>query len=74
MSTGAGNINILWFADYMDALVDEEQELESLVEKSRKRCTRYKTEISAEKTKLITNTADGIQSAIMRKKGGSWVP
>ena len=35
VSTGAVNINTLWFADYMDALVEEEQE--ALVEKSRKK-------------------------------------
>ena len=34
-------------------------ELEALVEGLDKTCTRYKMEISAEKTKLMTNSARG---------------
>ena len=33
-----------------------------------KTCTRYKMEISAEKTKLITNSANGIQKEIKLKR------
>ena len=38
----------------LDALAEEEQELEALIESLDKTCTRYKMEISAEKTKLMT--------------------
>ena len=51
------NITNLRFADDIDALAKEEQELEALVESLDKTCTRYKKEISAEKTKLMTNSA-----------------
>ena len=44
-----------------------EQELEALVERLDKTCTRYKMEISAEKTKLMTNSANGIQREIKVK-------
>ena len=48
-------------------LAEEEQELEALVESLDKTCTRYKMEISAEKTKLMTNSANGIQREIKVK-------
>ena len=44
-----------------DALAKEGQELEALVESLDKTCTRYEMEISAEKTHLMTNSANGIQ-------------
>ena len=56
------NITNLRFADDIDALAEEEQELEVLVESLDKTCTRYKMEISAEKTKLMTNSANVIRS------------
>ena len=43
------------------------QELEALVESLDKTCTRYKMEISAEKTKLMTNSANGIPREIKVK-------
>ena len=52
---------------WIDALAEEEQELEALVESLDKTCTRYKMEISAEKTKLMTNSANGIQREIKVK-------
>ena len=61
VSIGVRNITNLQFADDIDALHKEEQELEALVESLDKTCTRYKMEISAEKTKLITKRAKGIQ-------------
>ena len=61
------NCNNLRFADDIDALVEEEQELEALVESLDKTCKRYKMEISAEKTKLMTNSANGIQREIKVK-------
>ena len=60
VSIGGRNITNLRFADDIDALAEEEQELEALVESLDKTCTRYKMEISAEKTKLMTNSANGI--------------
>ena len=38
--------------------------LEPLVESVGKICTRYKKEISAKKTKLLTNNVNGIQREI----------
>ena len=61
VSIGGRNITNLRFADDIDALAEEEQELEVLVESLDKTCTRYKTEFSAEKTKLMTNSANGIK-------------
>ena len=49
-------------------LAEEEQELEAQVESFDKTCTRYKMEISAEKTKLMTNSANGIQREIKVKE------
>ena len=68
VSIGGRNITNLQFADDIDALAEEEQELEALVESLDKTCTRYKMEISAEKTKLMTNSANGIQ----REKKVKW--
>ena len=42
-------------------------ELESLVESLDKTCTKYKMEINAEKTKLMTNNASGFQREIRIK-------
>ena len=75
-SIGGRNITNLRFTDdidalaeeeQIDALAEEEQELEVLVESLDKTCTRYKMEISAEKTKLMTNNANGIQREIKVK-------
>ena len=56
VSIGGRNIANLRFADDIDALAEEEQEVEALVESLDKTCTRYKMEISAKKTKLVTNS------------------
>ena len=68
VSIGGRNITNLRFADDIDALAEEEQELEALVESLHKTFTRYKMKISAEKTKLMTNSANGIQSERDRGK------
>ena len=47
--------------EYGDALAEEGQEL---VESLDKTCTGYKMKISAEKTKLMTNSNNGIQREI----------
>ena len=68
VSIGSRNITNLRFADDIDALADEEKELEALVEsidKSGKRCTM---EVSAEKTKLLINSPNGIQREIKIKE------
>ena len=67
VSIGCRNITNLRFADGIDALAEEEQELEALVESLDKTCTKYKMEISAEKTKLMANSANGIQTEIKVK-------
>ena len=61
VSIGGRTITNLRFADDIDVLAEEEQDLEVLFESLNKICTRYKVEISAEKTKLMTNSATGIQ-------------
>ena len=60
VSIGCRNITSLRFAVDIDALAEEEQELEALAESLDKTCTKYKMEISTEKTKLMTNSASGI--------------
>ena len=67
VSIGGGNITNLRFADYADALAEEKQELEALVESLDKTCSGYKMDISAEKTKLMTKSANGIQRKIKVK-------
>ena len=67
VSIGGRNTN-LRFADVIDALAEEEQELEALVESLDKTCTKYKIKISAEKSKLMTNSANGIHREIKVKE------
>ena len=55
VTIGGRNITNLRFAGDIHALGEEEQELEALVESLNKTCTRYKMEISAEKTKLMAS-------------------
>ena len=59
VSIDGRTITNLWFADDIDALAEEKQELDALVESLDKTWTRYKMEISAEKTNLMTNSARG---------------
>ena len=51
-------ITTLLFADDIDSLAEEEQEIEALVDSLD--TTQYMIEISAEKTKLMTNRANSI--------------
>ena len=67
ISIGSRNITNLWCANDINALAQEEQELEALVETLDKTCIRYKMEISIEKTILMTNNASGIQRKIKAK-------
>ena len=68
VSIGGRNITNLRFADDIDVLAEEEHELAALVESLDKTCTRYKMEIGAEKNKLMTSSANGIQREIKVKR------
>ena len=72
VSIGGRNMTNLRFADDIDALAEEEQELEALVKSLDKTCTRYKMEISAEKTKLMTNMANGEITTYHLDQRWSW--
>ena len=52
------------FADDIDGLAEEEEELANLVERLDKASTAYGMEISAEKTKLMTNNTSGINTEL----------
>ena len=69
------NITNLEFSEDIDAQAEEEQELEALVESFDKTCKRYMMEISAEKTRLMTNSANGMLREInlIKVKGRIWV-
>ena len=64
---GRRTITNLHYTKDTDALAEEEQELEALVESLNKTCTRYKMEIRAEKIKLMTNSPNCIQREIKVK-------
>ena len=66
VSTGGRTITNLRFADDIDGLAEEEEELANLVERLDKASTTYSTEISAEKTKLMTNNTSGINTEMDR--------
>ena len=65
VSIGGSTITNLRFADDIESLAEEAQELEVLVEILDKTCTMA---ISAENTKLMTISANGIQRE-MKVKG-----
>ena len=62
VSIGGRTITNLRFANDTDGLAGEEEELASLVERLDKASTAYGMEISAEKTKLMTNNTSGINT------------
>ena len=64
VSIGGRTITNLRFADDIDGLAGEEEELANLVERLDKASTAYGMEISAEKTKLMTNNTSGINTEI----------
>ena len=64
VSTGGRKIINLRFADDIDGLVGEEEELSNSAEHLQKASTAYGMEISAEKTKLITNNTSSINIEI----------
>ena len=57
-------ITNLRFADDIDGLAEEEEELAKLVERPKKASTAYGMESSAKKTKLTTNNTSGINTEI----------
>ena len=57
-------ITNLSYADDIDGLAGEEEELAKLVERLDKASTAYGMEISAEKTKLMTKNTSGIKTVI----------
>ena len=61
---GGRTLTNLRFADDIDGLVGEEEELANLVERLDKASRAYDMEISAEKTKLMTNNTSGINIEI----------
>ena len=64
VSIGGRTITNLRFADDIDGLAGEEEELAKLVERLDKASTAYGMEISAEKTKLMSNNTSGINAEI----------
>ena len=63
-NTGGRTVTNLHFADDSDSLAGEEEELAKLVERLNKASTAYRVEISAKKTKLMTNNTSGINTEI----------
>ena len=63
-SIGGRTITNLCFADDIDGLAGEEEEPANLVEHLDKASKAYGMEISAEKTKLMTNNSSGINTEI----------
>ena len=68
VSIGGRTITNLCFADDIDSRAGEEEELTKLAERLDKASTVYGMEISAGKTKLMTNNTSGINTAIK----GNW--
>ena len=64
VSIGGRTITNLCFADDIDGLAGEEEELAKLIEHLDKASTACSMEISAKKTKLMTNNASGINTKI----------
>ena len=60
----SSSVTNLRFADDIDGLAGEEEELANLVERLDKASTAYGMEIGAEKTKLMTNNTSGINTEI----------
>ena len=64
LSVGGRTTTSLRFADDIDGLKGDEEELANLVERLEKASTAYGLEISAEKTKLMTHNTSGINTDI----------
>ena len=68
VSIGGRTITNLRFANDIDGLAGEEEEMANLVERLDKASTAYGMEISAEKTKRMTNNTRGINTEIKVNK------
>ena len=64
VSIGGRTTTNFRFADDIDDLAGEEEELANLVKALDKASTAYGMEISAEKTKLMTNNTSGINTEV----------
>ena len=64
VSIGSRTITNLHFADDIDGLAGEEEELAKLVKCLDKAYTTYGMEIRAQKAKLMTNNTNGINTEI----------
>ena len=64
VSIGSRKITNLRFADDIDVIAGEEEELANLADRLNKASTAYGMEISAEKTKLMTNNTSDINTGI----------
>ena len=65
VSIGGRTVSNLHFADDIDGLAGSEHELSELIRKLNDSCVSYGMEISAEKTKIMTNShANGLQNDI----------
>ena len=62
VSIGGRTVTNPRFADDIDGSAGEEEELAKLVERLDRVSTTYGMEISAEKTKLMTNNTNGINT------------
>ena len=62
VSIGGRTITNLRFSDDIDGLAGEEEKLANIVERLDEASTFYGMEISAEKTKLMTNNTSGINT------------
>ena len=65
-------ITNLRLADNIDGLAGKKEEMANLAECLDKACTAYGMEISAEKTKLMTNNTSGINKEIKVKGAVSY--
>ena len=64
VSIGGRTITNPRFADDIDGFAGEEEELANFIERLDKASTAYGMEISAEKTKLMTNNTRGINTEL----------
>ncbi|XP_035824558.1 uncharacterized protein LOC118477364 [Aplysia californica] len=64
ISIGGRTITNLRFVDDIDGLAGEEQKLTTLVERQDTTSEAYGMEINAEKTKLMTNDTNGINTDV----------
>ena len=72
---GGRTLTNLRFADDIDGLAEQEQELVKLVNHPEEASTAYGMQISAKKTQLMTNNTSGISTDIpIEKKTKDWRP